>query len=52
MARDAPVMAEEIFGPILPIVTVSGVDDAIAFISPPYTEGKKKFIRGMLRRLG
>ena len=138
VARDAPVMAEEIFGPILPIVTVESVDDAIAFISsrdkplalyvfsedaavrsaflertssgaidfntavvhlsipelpfggvgpsgmgsylgkgsfdtfshrkavlskplrpetlafifPPYTEGKKKFIRGMLRRLG
>lgn len=31
--RDAPIMAEEIFGPILPMVTVEGVDDAIAFIS-------------------
>jgi aldehyde dehydrogenase (NAD+) len=30
--RDAPVMREEIFGPILPIVTVDGLDDAIRFI--------------------
>ncbi|MGW3168583.1 aldehyde dehydrogenase family protein [Streptomyces sp. NPDC001153] len=29
----APVMREEIFGPILPIVTVSGLDEAIAFIN-------------------
>ncbi|XP_031797955.1 aldehyde dehydrogenase family 3 member B1-like isoform X2 [Sarcophilus harrisii] len=27
-----PVMQEEIFGPILPILTVSGVEEAIAFI--------------------
>ena len=30
--RDAPVMGEEIFGPILPMITVEGIDDAIAFI--------------------
>ncbi|MGJ4843098.1 aldehyde dehydrogenase family protein [Leifsonia sp. Le1] len=30
--RDAPVMREEIFGPILPIVTVDGLDDAIRYI--------------------
>jgi len=30
--RDAAVMAEEIFGPILPIVPVTGLDDAIRFI--------------------
>ncbi|MFC9926378.1 aldehyde dehydrogenase family protein [Streptomyces sp. NPDC127190] len=29
----APVMQEEIFGPILPIVTVAGLDEAIAFIN-------------------
>lgn len=138
VARDAPIMREEIFGPILPMITVEGVDDAIGYILthdkplaiyvfsdnndvrtaflertssgaidfntavihlsvpalpfggagdsgmgaylgkasfdtfshrkaifskplrpetlglifPPYTEGKKKFIRGMLRRLG
>ncbi len=28
----SPVMSQEIFGPILPIVTVGGLDDAIAFI--------------------
>ncbi|MFB2598035.1 aldehyde dehydrogenase family protein [Herbiconiux sp. P17] len=32
VARDAPVMQQEIFGPILPMVHVSGLDDAIAFI--------------------
>ncbi|MBF4573760.1 aldehyde dehydrogenase family protein [Herbiconiux sp. VKM Ac-1786] len=32
VARDAPVMQQEIFGPILPVVTVSGLDDAIGFI--------------------
>ncbi|MDX3452230.1 aldehyde dehydrogenase family protein [Streptomyces sp. ME02-8801-2C] len=29
----SPVMREEIFGPILPIVTVAGLDDAIGFIN-------------------
>ncbi|MQY37599.1 Aldehyde dehydrogenase [Streptomyces sp. RB17] len=29
----SPVMQEEIFGPILPVVTVSGLDEAIAFIN-------------------
>ncbi|MEV0173702.1 aldehyde dehydrogenase family protein [Streptomyces sp. NPDC050803] len=29
----SPVMQEEIFGPILPIVTVPGLDDAIGFIN-------------------
>jgi aldehyde dehydrogenase (NAD+) len=29
----SPVMREEIFGPILPIVTVDGLDEAIAFIN-------------------
>jgi aldehyde dehydrogenase (NAD+) len=32
VARDAPVMQQEIFGPILPIVEVTGLDDAIRFI--------------------
>lgn len=30
--RDSPVMQQEIFGPILPIVTVSGLDEAIDLI--------------------
>ncbi|MCX5384297.1 aldehyde dehydrogenase family protein [Streptomyces sp. NBC_00083] len=29
----APVMREEIFGPVLPIVTVAGLDEAIGFIN-------------------
>ncbi|MGW8064197.1 aldehyde dehydrogenase family protein [Streptomyces ziwulingensis] len=33
VAPDAPVMREEIFGPILPIVTVSGLDEAIEFVN-------------------
>jgi aldehyde dehydrogenase (NAD+) len=31
--RDAPIMQDEIFGPVLPIVTVSGLDDAIRHIT-------------------
>ncbi|MFI1798115.1 aldehyde dehydrogenase family protein [Streptomyces sp. NPDC020379] len=30
---EAPVMREEIFGPLLPVVTVAGLDEAIAFIN-------------------
>ena len=30
---ESPVMREEIFGPILPVVTVSGLDEAIDFIN-------------------
>ncbi|CAL9663687.1 4,4'-diaponeurosporen-aldehyde dehydrogenase [Streptomyces sp. enrichment culture] len=30
---ESPVMGEEIFGPILPIVTVPGLDEAIAFVN-------------------
>ncbi|MET7936735.1 aldehyde dehydrogenase family protein [Streptomyces sp. NPDC005322] len=33
VSPDAPVMREEIFGPILPIVEVAGLDEAIAFIN-------------------
>jgi acyl-CoA reductase-like NAD-dependent aldehyde dehydrogenase len=31
LAAKAPIMMEEIFGPLLPIVTVSDMDEAIAF---------------------
>lgn len=31
--RDASVMLEEIFGPILPLVEVSGLDDALAMVN-------------------
>lgn len=30
---ESKVMNEEIFGPVLPIITVSGVDEAIQFIN-------------------
>lgn len=30
---DSPIMQEEIFGPILPIITVKNVDDAIKFVN-------------------
>lgn len=30
---DSPVMQEEIFGPILPVLTVSGMDEAVNFIN-------------------
>nr|WP_278186615.1 aldehyde dehydrogenase family protein [Streptomyces laculatispora] len=33
VAPDAPVMREEIFGPVLPIISVDGLDEAIAFIN-------------------
>jgi aldehyde dehydrogenase (NAD+) len=31
--RDSPVMGEEIFGPILPVLRVGGIDEAIAQVS-------------------
>lgn len=33
VTSDSKVMREEIFGPLLPIITVSGVDEAIQFIN-------------------
>ncbi|MFI8280895.1 aldehyde dehydrogenase family protein [Streptomyces sp. NPDC085929] len=33
VAPDSPVMQEEIFGPILPIIEVAGLDEAIAFVN-------------------
>ncbi|MEU9356938.1 aldehyde dehydrogenase family protein [Streptomyces sp. NPDC048301] len=33
VAPDSPVMGEEIFGPVLPVLTVDGLDEAIAFIN-------------------
>lgn len=33
VAREAPVMRDEIFGPILPLVEVDDLDDAITFVS-------------------
>jgi aldehyde dehydrogenase (NAD+) len=33
VSPDSPVMADEIFGPILPVLSVASVDDAISFIN-------------------
>uniref|UniRef100_A0AAU3GXA4 Aldehyde dehydrogenase n=1 Tax=Streptomyces sp. NBC_01401 TaxID=2903854 RepID=A0AAU3GXA4_9ACTN len=33
VSPDSPVMREEIFGPVLPILTVDGLDEAIGFIN-------------------
>jgi aldehyde dehydrogenase (NAD+) len=33
VTADSPLMADEIFGPILPIVTVDDIDEAISFIN-------------------
>ena len=33
ITRDDPVMSEEIFGPILPVLAVDSLDDAIAFVN-------------------
>ncbi|MEZ4225762.1 MAG: aldehyde dehydrogenase family protein [Polyangiaceae bacterium] len=33
VAPDAPVMADEIFGPILPTLTVASIDEAIRFVN-------------------
>ncbi|MGH9049966.1 MAG: aldehyde dehydrogenase family protein [Acidimicrobiia bacterium] len=33
VAADAPVMADEIFGPLLPIIPVSDVDEAVGFVN-------------------
>lgn len=32
VAPDAPIMQEEIFGPVLPVITYERLDDAIAFV--------------------
>lgn len=31
--HDAPVMTEEIFGPLLPVIAVDSIDDAVAFVN-------------------
>jgi aldehyde dehydrogenase (NAD+) len=33
VSPDSPIMADEIFGPILPVLNVEGIDEAIAFIN-------------------
>jgi len=38
---DDPVMGEEIFGPILPVLTVGSVDEAISFVNDRSADGDK-----------
>lgn len=33
ITRDHPVMGEEIFGPILPVIAVDSIDEAVAFVN-------------------
>ncbi len=41
ITKDDPVMAEEIFGPILPVIAVDSLDEAIAFVSTSSAQGDK-----------
>ena len=41
ITRDDPVMGEEIFGPILPVIAVDSVEDAIAFVNRTSAQGDK-----------
>ncbi|MEI8240997.1 MAG: aldehyde dehydrogenase family protein, partial [Actinomycetota bacterium] len=41
IAPDDPVMHEEIFGPILPVIAVDSLDDAIAFVNRTSADGDK-----------
>lgn len=57
VSPDAPLMAEEIFGPILPIVHVAGPEEAIAFVrdrDKPLAlylfTNRRSVIRAFLRR--
>lgn len=41
VSADDPVMGEEIFGPVLPVIAVDSVDDAIDFVVRRSAEGDK-----------
>ena len=41
ITRDHPVMGEEIFGPILPVIAVDSLDDAVAFVNVTASAGDK-----------
>ena len=36
VTEDDPLMKEEIFGPLLPIFTVSSIDEAVQFVNERY----------------
>lgn len=60
MAESDPIMQKEIFGPVLPILTVNNVDEAISFINKQekplcvyaYSTNGKVGLRGKLNRGG
>jgi len=41
VSKDDPVMAEEIFGPILPVIAVDSIDEALAFVNDTAAKGDK-----------
>ena len=41
VSKDDPVMAEEIFGPILPVIAVDSIDEALAFVNETAAQGDK-----------
>jgi aldehyde dehydrogenase (NAD+) len=41
ITRDDPVMAEEIFGPVLPVIAVDSLDEAISFVNEGSALGDK-----------
>lgn len=57
MAESDPIMQKEIFGPVLPILTVNNVDEAISFINKQekplcvyaYSTNGKVGLRGKLK---
>jgi aldehyde dehydrogenase (NAD+) len=41
VTKDDPVMAEEIFGPVLPVIAVDSLDEALAFVNAGSAQGDK-----------
>ncbi len=41
ITRDDPVMGEEIFGPVLPVIAVDSLDEAISFVNEGSAQGDK-----------
>ena len=41
MGEDSTLMTQEIFGPVLPVMTVASCDEAISFVNANSTSGVK-----------
>jgi aldehyde dehydrogenase (NAD+) len=41
ISKDDPVMAEEIFGPVLPVIAVDSLEEALAFVNAGSAQGDK-----------